>query len=69
MSNEMQSLRAISLGLFAAMVMLIAAPLRAEEQADTSFAKRFFAGNAGQPKAYACFTRRIWRSIHSRRLP
>lgn len=58
MSNEMQSLRAISLGLFAAMVMLIAAPLRAEEQADTGFAKRFFAGNAGQPKAYACFTRR-----------
>ena len=54
----MQSLRAISLGLFAAMVMLIAAPLRAEEQADTGFAKRFFAGNAGQPKAYACFTRR-----------
>ena len=54
----MQSLRAISLGLFAAMVALTAAPLRADEQADAGFAKRFFAGNVGRPKAYACFTRR-----------
>jgi hypothetical protein len=54
----MQSLRAIPLGLFVAAVVLIAAPLRADEQADTGFAKRFFAGNVGRPKAYACFTRR-----------
>ena len=53
----MQSLRAIPLGLFVAAVVLIAAPLRADEQADTGFAKRFFAGNVGRPKAYACFTR------------
>ena len=31
---------------------------RAAEQADTDFAKRFFAGNVGKPKAYACFVRR-----------
>ena len=31
---------------------------RAGEQVDTDFAKRFFAGNAGKPKAYACFVRR-----------
>jgi hypothetical protein len=54
----MQSLRAISLGLVAVAAVFGAAPLRADEQADTDFAKRFFAGNAGQPKAYACFTRR-----------
>ena len=30
----------------------------AAEQADADFAKRFFAGNAGKPKAYACFARR-----------
>jgi hypothetical protein len=33
-------------------------PARADEQADSDFAKRFFAGLAGQPKAYACFVRR-----------
>jgi hypothetical protein len=54
----MQFLRAISLGLVAAAAALSAAPLRADEQADTDFARRFFAGNAGKPKAYACFTRR-----------
>jgi hypothetical protein len=31
---------------------------RAGEQADADFAKRFFAGNVGKPKAYACFVRR-----------
>jgi hypothetical protein len=31
---------------------------RAGEQPDTDFAKRFFAGNIGKPKAYACFVRR-----------
>jgi hypothetical protein len=60
----MQSLRATSLlaGSFAAVavlaVMLATGPARADEQADTDFAKRFFAGTIGKPKAYACFTRR-----------
>jgi len=31
---------------------------RAEEQADTDFAKRVFAGNADTTKSYACFIRR-----------
>jgi hypothetical protein len=54
----MRSLRAIPLGLAAAAAVLTAAPLHAAEQADAAFAKRFFAGNVGQPKAYACFARR-----------
>ena len=58
---RMHSFRAISLlallaPLFAA--VLAAAPARADEQADTDFAKRFFASSMGKPKAYACFIRR-----------
>ena len=61
---RMHSFRAISLltllallaTLFAA--VLAAAPARADEQADTDFAKRFFAGSMGKAKAYACFVRR-----------
>jgi hypothetical protein len=33
-------------------------PARADEQADTDFAKRFFPGAVSKPKAYACFVRR-----------
>lgn len=63
----MRCLRAISrqsgaavAGLLAATaVMLGGHAARADDlQADSDFAKRFFAGNAGQPKAYACFVRR-----------
>jgi hypothetical protein len=55
----MHSIRVISLlaALFAT-ASVAAWPARADEQADNDFAKRFFAGNAGKPKAYACFTRR-----------
>jgi hypothetical protein len=60
----MYFIRAILLpaALFAAAaasaVVLPAWPAHADEQADTDFAKRFFAGSIGQPKAYACFVRR-----------
>jgi len=56
----MYSARAISLlaGLIAAGAVFVVLPARADEQADADFAKRFFAGAAGKPKAYACFVRR-----------
>jgi hypothetical protein len=62
----MRSLRAISRpsGAFAALmaataIMLSGPAARADElRADSDFAKRFFASNVGQPKAYACFVRR-----------
>jgi hypothetical protein len=59
----MQSLRVISrpAGFFAAAALVVrvaAGPVRADEQADTDFAKRFFASSVGKPKAYACFVRR-----------
>jgi hypothetical protein len=62
----MRCLRAISrrsgvaaAAFIAAAVSLGASAARADElQADAAFAKRFFADNAGQPKAYACFVRR-----------
>jgi hypothetical protein len=68
----MRSLRAISLrtgaaavlpaGMAIAIVMTLgfgSHAARADEQAaDAAFAKRFFAANAGKPKAYACFVRR-----------
>jgi hypothetical protein len=62
----MRCLRAISLpsGLRAAALLAVAAVAlgshcaRADERIDTDFAKRFFAGFAGQPEAYACFVRR-----------
>jgi len=68
----MRCLRAISRRSGAAVAGLLAAAVmasgdhgfgsysaRADDlQADGDFAKRFFAGNAGEPKAYACFVRR-----------
>jgi hypothetical protein len=59
---SLRSLRAVALSAGLAAV-LAAAPARAQdqhapEQADSSFAKRFFAGNVSKPKAYACFVRR-----------
>src|SRR5277367_3707316 len=33
-------------------------PARADDQADTDFAKRMFAADAGKTKSYACFVRR-----------
>jgi hypothetical protein len=69
MRIEMRCLRAIlrPSGFSAAAAVVLAATAitlgghagRADEQqADTDFAKRFFADNAGEPKAYACFMRR-----------
>ncbi len=56
----MQSWRAIFMlaGFFAAAILAATSLARADEKADADFAKRFFAGSAGQPKAYACFVRR-----------
>jgi hypothetical protein len=61
----MRCLRAISrrsgatAGLLAAAMTFGSHSARADDlQADSDFAKRFFADFAGQPKAYACFVRR-----------
>ncbi len=62
----MRSLRAISpWGLLPAVLLTAGLTLggacaRADDlqQADGNFTKRFFAANAGAPKAYACFVRR-----------
>jgi hypothetical protein len=72
MGIEMRCLRAISRRSGPALAGLLAAAAitfggqgfgsggaRADDlQADSDFAKRFFAANAGAPKAYACFIRR-----------
>jgi hypothetical protein len=47
------------LPLLAAAAICAAMPARADDrQADLDFARRMFAGNVPDPKAYACFTRR-----------
>jgi hypothetical protein len=68
MGIEMRSLRASSRrsGFSVAVIVLAAMAITSggpsaradEQQADSDFAKRFFAGNVGQAKAYACFVRR-----------
>lgn len=57
----MVSIRVLRLiaGLAAAIAAFTAAPARTDDQQiDTDFAKRMFAGNLSKPKAYACFVRR-----------
>ncbi len=57
----MRSIRAITMltGLCAATAVLAPFPAFADDQqADSDFAKRMFAGTATKPKAYACFIRR-----------
>jgi hypothetical protein len=57
----MGSIRAIGIfaGMAAAATALTALPAAADDQQlDTDFAKRMFAGDLPKPKAYACFVRR-----------
>jgi hypothetical protein len=58
--DEMLSVRVTMLaaGFLAATAGLAAAPARADDDADTAFAKRMFAGSAAGPTSYACFIRR-----------
>lgn len=48
----------LAAGILAATAGFAAAPARADDDPDTAFAKRIFAGNAVSPKGYACFVRR-----------
>jgi len=57
----LQAGMALAIAIAMGIVMAVASgthAARAGEPADTDFAKRFFAGNVGKPKAYACFVRR-----------
>ncbi len=57
----MHTVRALSIagGLFAVLCLLASYPAIADDQQrDTEFAKRMFAGNLPAPKAFACFVRR-----------
>jgi hypothetical protein len=61
MRDEMRLIRAIAIltGLFATAAALAPLPALADDQQlDTDFAKRVFAGSLPKPKAYACFVRR-----------
>jgi hypothetical protein len=59
--DEMHAIRALSIltGVLAAICIFASRPAFADDQQlDTDFAKRMFAGNLPKPKAYACFVRR-----------